>query len=134
MIEKIRQYFIDNFDRLSPKSAVGVDYLGAEPVSYNIEGGISDPWLTRYVDGGGVKQYNFLFTSREWYGSDAIDNAENLRFYEYIEETIEENNRRGIVPEVAGAVKIEVLTGGYLMGSEADRAKYQIQLRFIYTV
>lgn len=134
MIDKIRQYFIDNFDRLNPASAIGVDYLGSEPISYNIESGISDPWIREYVDGGGVKQYNFLFTSREWFGSNSDINTENLEFYHYIEDLINENNRNGIVPNVAGAVKVEVLTSGYLMSSEADNAKYQIQLRLVYTV
>lgn len=134
MIEKLRNYFIANFDKLNPSGAFGVDYLSAEPVSYSIETGISDPWITQYVDGGGIKQYNFVLTSREWFGSDAERNIENIKFYEYIEDQIEKNNDNKILPEIAGAVKIEVLTGGYMFSSEADNARYQIQLRLIYTV
>lgn len=134
MINKLRQYFIENFDMLNPQGAVGIDYLGAEPVSYSIESGIGDPWITQYVDGGGIKQYNFLLTSREWFGSDAVDNAENLIFYDYLNNKIEFNNNNNIVPNIDGAVKIEVLTNGYLFSNESDSAKYQVQLRFIYTV
>ena len=133
MIEEIRQYFIDYFDRMNPNGHLGVDYLGPNPVSYSVESGIGDPWITRYIDGGGVKQYNFLLTSREWFGSDAVTNAENLEFYDYLSKTIEENNDAGNVPAVPGAVQVEVLTNGYLMESESDNARYQIQLRLIYT-
>lgn len=134
MINAIRDYFINHFELLNPSGAVGVDYLGPNPAGYSIESGIGDPWVSRYIDGGGIKQYNFLLTSREWYGSDAVNNAENLQFYDYLSQKIEENNLSGIVPGVDGAVKVEVLTNGYLMESESDNAKYQIQLRLIYTV
>lgn len=133
MIEEIRQYFIDNFDDLNPSGMFGVDYLGSTPISYSIESGIGDPWLKKYTDGGGLKQFNFLFTSREWFGSNAINNAENLKFYDYISKRIEELNELGVLPEVDGAAYIEVLTNGYLISAEADNAKYQIQLRLVYT-
>ena len=133
MINKIRDYFINNFELLNPAGAVGIDYLGPIPAGYSIESGIGDPWVKRYIDGGGIRQYNFLVTSREWYGSDAVNNADNLKFYEYLADQIESNNQNGIVPNVAGAVKIEVLTNGYLFSNESDSAKYQIQLRLIYT-
>lgn len=134
MIEKIRQYFIDYFAQLNPNGPVGVDYLGDEPVSYAIEGGIADPWLVHYVDGGGIKQYNFMMTSREYFGSDVYENMENLKFYEYIAEQIEKNNDLKRFPNIAGTYKVEVLTNGYIIESGSDSARYQIQLRLLYTV
>lgn len=134
MIEAIRQYFIDHFDQLSPDGAVGVDYLKESAESYSIEPGIGDPWVKRYTDGGGVRQYNFSFTSREDYGADTLQNMENLKFYAYISDRVEALNLAGTLPAVPGAYKIEVLTNGYIMDVSADTAKYQIQLRLLYAV
>ena len=134
MIEAIRQYFIENFDQLSPSGVIGVDYLKEVPDSYSIEPGIGDPWVRRYVDGGGIKQYNFSFTSREDYGPDTLQNIENLKFYTYISDRVEELNLAGVVPQIKGAYKVEVLTNGYIMDIAVDTAKYQIQLRLLYAV
>ena len=134
MIEAIRQYFIDHFDQLAPSGTVGVDYLKEVVDSYSIEPGIGDPWVKRYVDGGGVRQYNFTFTSREAYGPDTVQNMDNLKFYAYISERIETLNLKGTVPQVMGAYKVEVLTNGYIMDVSPDTAKYQIQLRLLYAV
>ena len=135
MIDSIRNYFIENFDELNPNGNVGIDYLGSEPATYSIDSDVgSDPWAVRYVDGGGIKQYNFTLTSREYYGSDSNTSTDNLKFYEYISETIERLNSLGIVPDIDGAYMVEVLTTGYLFSSQDDRARYQIQLRLKYTV
>lgn len=135
MIEAIRDYFIQNFSELNPNGRVGVDYLGDEPETYSIDSDVGgDPWAVRYVDGGGIRQYGFTLTSREYYGSDSNKNTENLKFYEYISNRIEELNDVGIVPDVQGAYMVEVLTTGYLFSSQDDRARYQIQLKLKYTV
>lgn len=134
MINAIRQYFIDNFDQLDPNGPVGVDYLGDNPVSYAIEAGISDPWIERYIDGGGIKQYNFMLTSREFFGSEVTENIANLQFYYYIAEQVELNNDNKIFPAVDGAYMVQVLTNGYVIETGADSARYQIQLRLKYTV
>lgn len=134
MISKIRQYFIDNFDKLDINSVLSVDYLTDKATSYSLEAGIADPWIRHYTDGGGIKQYNFNFTSREEYGPDTIQNIENLDFYTYLSERIEALNRARITPDVPGASRVEVLTNGYIMDVTPDAAKYQIQLRLVYTV
>lgn len=134
MISKIRAYFIDNFDRLDVNSVLSVDYLTDRATSYSLEAGIADPWIRRYTDGGGIKQYNFNFTSREEYGPDTLQNMDNLNFYTYLTDRIEELNRQHIVPDVPGAARVEVLTNGYIMDTSPDAAKYQVQLRLVYTV
>ena len=56
---------------------VNVDYLSDEPTSYSIEEVPIEPILKRYVDGSTRRQYAFIFTSRESYGADVLQNIAN---------------------------------------------------------
>ncbi len=81
-----------------------------------------------------MKQFLFLFASREYYGEDVNKNIENLGFYEHFSDWIFENNYNDIVPDLDGriAISVEVLTGGYAFDTDANTARYQIQLRLLY--
>ena len=112
-----------------------VDILGAEPVEYTVETVPCDPVHTRYVDGGCIKQFLFIFASREYFSADVNQAIENLEFYEKFEDWIEQQNDSGSLPELGDdrePVSIEVLTSGYSLSEEANTARYQIQLRLLY--
>lgn len=114
---------------------VNVDYLGGA-MEYSIDPLPAEPWIKRYADGGGIKQYQFAFTSKEYYDGDARTGIENSGFYQDFEEWIENNNKKGYLPDLENArkmpVRVETMTSGYLFDSETDMARYQIQCRLIY--
>ena len=112
----------------------GVDYLGAEATEYTVEAVPCDPVFRQYTDGGCMKQFLFLFGSREWYSADAAQNTENLGFYEEFERWIRKNNYDGILPDLDDreAYGIEVMTGGYVFDADTNTARYQMQLRLTY--
>lgn len=74
----------------------------------------------------------FTFTTINYYSAEILQQLENSNFFEDFQKWIEDNNENYILPEVKGAIKIEILTNGFLLDAEADKAKYQIQLKLIY--
>lgn len=114
---------------------IGVDYLDKETTNYSIEKVPCNPIIKKYVDGSCKKQELFIFTSRESYGPDIINNLNNINFYENLVSWLEEKNRNGDLPILDGkreVEKIEILTNGYAFQTDIDKARYQIQLRLIY--
>lgn len=133
LIECLRDYIL-GFPELKNGCLCNVDYLGDQSIEYDIEAVPCDPVYKRYIDGDCMKQFLFLFASREEYNAQVATCIANLHFYEKFEEWIEDNNANGNFPDLDGRlpVSIEVLTRGYPLSAEADTARYQIQLRLIY--
>lgn len=132
IIECLREYIM-TFPELKD-GALLVDCLGSTPIGYTVETVPCNPIYRQYTDGTSMKQFLFLFASREYYGEDVNQNIENLGFYEHFSDWIFENNYNGIVPDLDGriAISVEVLTGGYAFDTDTNTARYQIQLRLLY--
>lgn len=114
---------------------VNVDYLPSETSTYSIEEVPVTPILKKYVDGSTQRQYAFIFTSRESYGDDVMQNISNSGFYENFMHWLEEcsiNENLPILEENKQAIKIEATTTGYAFQTDVDRARYQIQCRLTY--
>lgn len=134
IIKAIRDYFLD-CPLIDELARINVDYLGVEATEYTIDAVPSPTVIKEYVDGGKLKQYVFVFASREFYGADTLQNIENSGFYERFSNWIEEQSEIGNLPNLNGNKRVtglEVLTSGYLFDSSEDNARYQVQLRLIY--
>ena len=134
IIESLRDY-ISTFPNLSEGCCLLIDYLGDKAVEYTVEAVPCNPIYKEYVDGGKVKQFLFVFASREYFEADINTCIANLHFYEEFEEWIEDNNEAGTFPDLGEnktTVSIEVLTRGYALSADEETARYQIQLRLIY--
>lgn len=133
IIKSVRDYIL-NFPELED-GYLRVDYLGAKPIEYTVEAVPSEPVYKKYTDGGTVKQFIFIFASRECFSADINQCIENLNFYEKFADWIEENNYNEIYPQLDDgktAVGIEVLTQGYAFDADETSARYQIQLQLLY--
>ncbi len=133
IIASIREYIM-KFPELKD-GCLRVDYLGTEPIEYTVEAVPCEPIYRKYTDGGCLKQFLFIFASREFFSHDVNQCIENLDFYEKFSDWIEKNNEDEILPELdikKSALKIEVLTQGYAFDYDETAARYQIQLRLIY--
>lgn len=134
IIAKVREYFLhcpilDEFTKLN------INYLGAEAKDYTIDPVPAESIIKKYVDGGAIKQYIFVFASREFYGNDTMQNIESSGFYEKLSSWIEEQNKIGNLPELKGGkkpIELSISTSGYLFGASEDSARYQIQMRLTY--
>lgn len=131
IIESIRDYILSC--PFLKDGKVSVDYLPDE-MAYSIDPMGGDPVYKRYTDGHCLKQFQFALTSKELYDGDARTGIENSGFYQYFEEWVESNNMKDIFPELEGhtSVRIEVQMSGFLLSSEVDLGRYQIQCRLIY--
>ena len=129
IIKAIREY-IEKCPYLHA-GKIGVDYLENE-MAYSIEPSPVSPKDTNFIDDTGIKQFAFIFASRESYGQETIQNILNTEFYEDFSNWIEENDMNGILPEIDGIETIECLSTGYAYQTGIDTARYQIQLRITY--
>jgi hypothetical protein len=140
MIEKLRAFLVTCpfLEIQGDKSAplVYVDHLTETPSVYSINIIPTQPWVRKYVDGGGVKQLTFVFRSLEVYGgADITQNIQNIAFFERFAEWLEQQVPNTI-PELYHWIKVEALTEGYFFDVQEgqDKASYQIQCRVLYTV
>ena len=114
---------------------INVDYLPNNPVEYSIDAIPSNTIIKRYTSGGAMKQFIFVFASKEYYGSDVLTNIENSGFYEDLSNWIETKSKRQELPQLSKgreSISMEVLDSGYLFQADEDMARYQMQLRLTY--
>ena len=131
MISKIRQYFFD-LGIIDENSNINVDFLSNKPIEYVIEPIPMEPIIRQYADGSSLRQFVFQFGSREFYGADVIQNMRNTEFYEDFSALIENNNKKGVLPNIKGIQSIECLNNGTINEDNTNNAKYVIQMRITY--
>lgn len=135
IIESLRTYLIASPLLADLKKRLGIDYLGEGEGSYTIDSVPGDPVIRRYADGGSLRQFLFIFASKEFYGADPLQNIESIGFYEDLERWFREQTKEKSLPALSGrrsAQSLETMTSGYIFDTQDDRARYQIQARLVY--
>lgn len=133
IIDAIRE-FIKQCPHIE-KFNVNVNFLSDEINSYSLEEVPVNPILEKYVGGDTVRQFDFVFSSREAYGIDVFQNLQNSGFYEDFLNWIEKQDYKGNLPNLGlgrEAQHIKVISTPYAFETEADKARYQIQLKLVY--
>ena len=131
MIKEIKDY-ISKCPYLNELAYIGIEYLDEDAVSYSIVPVNSAQTLKRYVNGDKLKQYGFVFSSREVFGKVEDLTLDNAIFYENFAKWIEENEEKVELEEGKEAIRLEVLSPGYVFQTDLDRGQYRIQLRLLY--
>lgn len=137
IIDALRNYIRNcpHLDTFNNAIKVNVNYLEGNPDTYSIEEVPINPIVRKYVNGDSIRQYAFIFTSREPYGADVFQNIDNSGFYEKFADWIENNNDKEIFPLLDNGLEplaIEVTSTGYAFAVTEDTAQFQIQLRLKY--
>ena len=132
MVDKIREYFLENVTLAKEFDNILTDFLGDDATSYSIEPIPVEPKIRPYIDGGSLNQYVFQFRSREFYDNSVAQNINNLGFYERFQEEIETNNKNGVLPDIKGIQSIECLNNGTIQDVQSGTEKYVIQMRITY--
>lgn len=116
----------------------GVDYMREDAGQYALYAAPSPIATRENVLGEEVPReiqtLNFTFASREAFGADSVQNAENLAFLQFVTEWIIQQNNNKNYPEIEeGRVRsiMPTLTG-YASEAGDDTATYQIQIRLTY--
>lgn len=137
IIDSIRNYMrnLECLDTFNNAIRVNVNYLEENTDTYSIEEVPVEPIVKKYINGDSIRQYAFIFTSREPYGVDILTNIDNSGFYEKLADEIERNNENEIFPLLDDGLeplKIEVTSTGYAFAVSEDTAQFQIQLKLKY--
>ena len=137
IIESIRNFIrtMECLEMFNNAIRVNVNYLDANVDAYSIEEMPIEPVLKQYINGDSIRQYAFIFTSREPYGSDVLQNIDNSGFYEKFADEIETKNNNEEFPLTDSNIEvmeIKVTSTGYAFAVSEDTAQYQIQLRLKY--
>nr|DAV98853.1 MAG TPA: Minor capsid protein from bacteriophage [Caudoviricetes sp.] len=135
IIESLRTWFAAC--PLLKDGLLNVDYLGADGIEYTIDADQPvNPILKKYTSGSSVRQFPFIFASRESYGADTLQNIANSGFYEKLAAWVEKQSEEENLPELdeyRTPQYIEVLSGGYPFDTGDSTARYQITMNFVYT-
>ncbi len=136
LMETVRNY-IASCPLLENNAILGIDKLDSMGIAYTIDAIPSDPIIKRYADGGQMRQFQFVFASRQYYGMNVIENLENSGFYENFVDWIEQNNEKGLsnlidLGENRKAIAIEISSMPYVYDTEENTARYQVQLNLKY--
>lgn len=137
IIDSLRNYMrnLQCLDAFNNAIRVNVNYLEPNTDTYSIEEVSVEPIVKKYVNGDSIRQYAFVFTSREPYGADVLTNIDNSGFYEKLADEIENNNNNEIFPlldDGMESLEIKVTSTGYAFAVTEDTAQFQIQLRLKY--
>lgn len=115
---------------------IGVDYLPADAGEYVIEPLPCNPIVKKYVGGGTLRRYDFVFASRKEYSEEVRLLIANSGLFENITGWIEEQSKSEKLPELpegCSAQWLEVTSGGYLFSDDGNNtAVYQMQCRLVY--
>ncbi len=114
---------------------LNVNYLGKNSGDYSLEGLPTSPAIKKYVDGGELRQYAFVFASREYYDEDRLRNTETAEFYERLCAWIEKKNSARELPALEDgltAQRLEVTDTGFVAAAAMGSARFQLQCRLIY--
>ncbi|MRM91223.1 chloramphenicol resistance protein [Faecalicatena contorta] len=117
------------------KSDVNVEYLKDDEKNYSIESEPIDPIIRKYMDGSAIKQFAFIFSSRESYGREVIENLSNCGFYEEFAEWLEECDKGRTYPDIGEkreVMRVKASTTPYVFDTSETTAKYQIQVIMKY--
>ena len=90
-----------------------------------------DPILNQFLSGS-ERRFMFSFDSKLIWNEDIKNNIDNSKFFEDFRNWIEINNKSKIFPEISGVYKIEALTNGYILATNANEAIYRIQCKLEY--
>lgn len=127
--------FISQCPFLDEMTPVKADYCNEDAISYCVETSAKAKELETYIDGSKVLQLAFVFSSKEVMSDYDDVNVENAIFYEKFSDWIEEQNIAGNLPQLEGklsSISVTVVSHGYVVQSEADRGRYEIQMKLKY--
>lgn len=137
LISSIRDYIL-TCPYLEKLEYLGINFLDEASNSFSIEEVPSKTTIKKFIDGSRKKQFTFVVASMFDFSEELQNQIDNSGFYEDFSDWIEENNDKGVLPNLKNGLtpeEIEVETCGYLYNifDGIKKARYQIQCKFTYT-
>ena len=132
-IEKIGEYLENILETLNDRyRRINVDFLGIEVNNYSLDKIPNTPVLESWIIPITKKQDTFLFKGRNAYSNDVANNLNNIGFWEQFESIIEENNEKGILPDIDNIESIKCLNCGSVSIADTKTCVSSIQIQVEY--
>ena len=132
-IEKLRNYLFGIIDNLitNKEYQINADFLG-DINNFSLNKIPTEIEVQKWIIGNAIQKDVYSFRSRKAYSQDAINNLNNIGFFEKFEEIIKSNNRKGILPNIENIESIECLNCGTLVSVDGTQATFDIQIQITY--
>lgn len=130
------QTYLKTYSSLKSGAPVWVDYLGPQPTEYSVQPMPGTKVIERYLDGGSLREFPFVFTSTESTADDP-ERLNTIGFYEAFSDWMDSQTDAGVFPTLSAkqeAIRLEAITGGYLFDQGGSSTGiYQIVCKLTYT-
>lgn len=133
-IAKLRDYLISVISTLTKnqKFQINADMLSNKVDNYSLDKIPTASVVMTWVCGIEIHRDVYSFRSRMAYSQDTINNLKNIGFFEVFENTINSNNKKGILPDIDNIESIECLNCGTLNYADTNTAEFDIQIQITY--
>ena len=132
-IEKLRLYLFKILNTLTQKvNQINANMLSNKIDNYSLDKIPTDTEVERWITGNTIHRDVYSFRSRKSYSLDAINNLNNIGFFEDFEKKIKSNNDEGILPDIDGIESIECLNCGTMINADGNTAEFEIQIQITY--
>ena len=133
-ISKLRTYLFSIIDTLTTDKSyqINANMLDNDINNYSLDKIPTSSTIEKWVNGVEIHRDVYSFRSRMAYSQDTINNLLNIGFFEKFESIIKSNNKKGILPEIAGIQNIECLNCGTMNSADTNTAEFDIQLQITY--
>jgi len=134
-VSKLREYLFTILNNLLDNSnyQINVDMLSNNIDDFSLDKIPTGTRVSNWIVNDGLKRDVYSFRSRKSYSQDTIDNLKNIGFFEDFEKIIENNNDRGILPDIDGIESIECLNSGTMLrNADGKSAEFSIQIQITY--
>ena len=133
-VTKLRKYLLDIIDNLltDKNYQINANMLSAGTNNYSLDkiptASVVETWIT----GDEIHRDVFSFRSRSNYSQDTLSNLLNVGFFEVFEDTINSNDKKGILPDIKGIESIRCLNCGSMSNATTNTAEFDIQIQITY--
>lgn len=134
-VSKLREYLFTILNNLLENSnyQINVDMLSNNIDDFSLDKIPTGTSVSNWIVNDGLKRDVYSFRSRKSYSQDTIDNLKNIGFFEDFEKIIEENNDKGILPNIDGIESIQCLNPGTMLrNTDGKSAEFSIQIQITY--
>lgn len=134
IIDKVREYLL-SCPELSGRK-ININCLGTKPGSLTIDNIPADAVITKYCDGGELKQAVFALGVRDRYDENLQTNVSVTELLEKIEKWLYRQNVIKNLPDFCkkdiSTKIVEVTKSGYLYDTSMANGRWQMEFRVLY--
>lgn len=134
-ISKLRSYLFDVINTLTENRnyQINANMLSNKIDDYSLDKIPTESTVEVYISGTEIHRDVYSFRSRKSYSQDTIINLKNMGFFEQFEFAINDNNKKGILPN--DIESIECLNPFTMVSnSDGKTAEFDIQLQITYRI